>query len=131
MGYGLRWMAETSFSTFKRLCGDYMAINMGSIAGELAAKAGWKSPMRAYNPVCLNKLMRNRVTMYVRVRFKGLRKLLSSRMIMRLPRVYSLMFSWKNKGGIFFLALWSLTSYGKIGTEKVKNYGCSKSIYEI
>jgi len=42
MGYGgrWRWAAETAFSTFKRLCGEYcMAKNMENIAKELLAKA--------------------------------------------------------------------------------------------
>jgi hypothetical protein len=40
MGYGRRWAAETAFSTFKRLYGEYsMAKNMEKIAKELAAKA--------------------------------------------------------------------------------------------
>jgi transposase len=40
MGYGRRWSAETAFSTFKRLYGEYsMAKNMENIAKELAAKA--------------------------------------------------------------------------------------------
>ena len=40
MGYGRRWAAETAFSTFKRLYGEYcMAKNMESIAKELSAKA--------------------------------------------------------------------------------------------
>ena len=40
MGYGRRWAAETAFSTFKRLYGEYcMAKNMESISKELAAKA--------------------------------------------------------------------------------------------
>jgi hypothetical protein len=40
MGYGRRWAAETAFSTFKRLYGEYsMARNMENIAKELAAKA--------------------------------------------------------------------------------------------
>jgi hypothetical protein len=40
MGYGRRWAAETAFSTFKRLYGEYsMAKNMETITKELAAKA--------------------------------------------------------------------------------------------
>jgi len=40
MGYGRRWAAETAFSTFKRLYGEYsMAKNMEKIAKELSAKA--------------------------------------------------------------------------------------------
>jgi hypothetical protein len=40
MGYGRRWSAETAFSTFKRLYGEYsMAKNMENIAKELMAKA--------------------------------------------------------------------------------------------
>ena len=40
VGYGRRWAAETAFSTFKRLYGEYcMAKNMETIAKELAAKA--------------------------------------------------------------------------------------------
>jgi len=40
MGYGRRWSAETAFSTFKRLYGEYsMAKNMENIAKELSAKA--------------------------------------------------------------------------------------------
>jgi hypothetical protein len=40
MGYGRRWSAETAFSTFKRLYGEYcMAKNMENISKELAAKA--------------------------------------------------------------------------------------------
>jgi hypothetical protein len=40
MGYSRRWSAETAFSTFKRLYGEYsMAKNMENIAKELAAKA--------------------------------------------------------------------------------------------
>jgi hypothetical protein len=40
MGYGRRWSAETAFSTFKRLYGEYcMARSMENIAKELSAKA--------------------------------------------------------------------------------------------
>jgi len=40
MGYGRRWSAETAFSTFKRLYGEYsMAKNMETITKELSAKA--------------------------------------------------------------------------------------------
>jgi len=40
MGYGRRWAAETAFSTFKRLYGEYsMARSMENIAKELSAKA--------------------------------------------------------------------------------------------
>ena len=40
MGYGRRWAAETAFSTFKRLYGEYsMAKNMENITKELSAKA--------------------------------------------------------------------------------------------
>jgi len=40
MGYGRRWSAETAFSTFKRLYGEYcMAKNMETITKELMAKA--------------------------------------------------------------------------------------------
>jgi hypothetical protein len=40
MGYGRRWSAETAFSTFKRLYGEYcMAKNMENISKELMAKA--------------------------------------------------------------------------------------------
>jgi len=40
MGYGRRWSAETAFSTFKRLYGEYsMDKNMENIAKELMAKA--------------------------------------------------------------------------------------------
>jgi hypothetical protein len=40
MGYGRRWSAETAFSTFKRLYGEYsMAKNMENISKELSAKA--------------------------------------------------------------------------------------------
>jgi len=40
MDYGRRWSAETAFSTFKRLYGEYsMAKNMENIAKELMAKA--------------------------------------------------------------------------------------------
>jgi hypothetical protein len=40
MGYGRRWSAETAFSTFKRLYGEYcMAKNTENIAKELSAKA--------------------------------------------------------------------------------------------
>jgi hypothetical protein len=40
MGYGRRWIAETSFATFKRLYGGHcMAKGMESISGELMAKA--------------------------------------------------------------------------------------------
>ena len=40
MGYGRRWAAETAFSTFKRLYGEYcMAKNMESISKEMMAKA--------------------------------------------------------------------------------------------
>jgi hypothetical protein len=40
MGYGRRWAAETAFSTFKHLYGEYcMAKNMENIAKELSAKA--------------------------------------------------------------------------------------------
>jgi hypothetical protein len=39
-GYGRRWAAETAFSTFKRLYGEYcMLKGMESIAKELTAKA--------------------------------------------------------------------------------------------
>ena len=39
-GYGRRWAAETAFSTFKRLYGEYcMSKNMEAIAEEIAAKA--------------------------------------------------------------------------------------------
>jgi transposase len=39
-GYGRRWAAETAFSTFKRLYGEYcMARSMENIAKELSAKA--------------------------------------------------------------------------------------------
>jgi hypothetical protein len=40
MGYGRRWTAETAFSTFKRLYGEYcMAKSMENITKELSAKA--------------------------------------------------------------------------------------------
>jgi hypothetical protein len=40
MGYGRRWTAETAFSTFKRLYGEYcMARSMENITKELSAKA--------------------------------------------------------------------------------------------
>jgi hypothetical protein len=40
MGYGRRWAVETSFSTFKRLYGEYcMARSMENIAREMMAKA--------------------------------------------------------------------------------------------
>jgi len=40
VGYGGRWAAETAFSAFKRLCGEYcMAKNIEAISRELAAKA--------------------------------------------------------------------------------------------
>jgi hypothetical protein len=40
MGYGRRWSAETAFSTFKRLYGEYcMAKNTENISKELMAKA--------------------------------------------------------------------------------------------
>ena len=38
-GYGRRWAAETAFSTFKRLLGEYsLARIMGCIRKELVAK---------------------------------------------------------------------------------------------
>ena len=40
MGYGRRWAAETTLSTFKRLFGEYcMSKAMPNIVKELAAKA--------------------------------------------------------------------------------------------
>jgi len=39
-GYGRRWSAETAFSTFKRLYGEYsMTKSMEDITKELSAKA--------------------------------------------------------------------------------------------
>jgi len=38
-GYGRRWMAETAFSTFKRLFGEHnLSRTMENIAHELVAK---------------------------------------------------------------------------------------------
>jgi hypothetical protein len=40
VNYGRRWSAETAFSTFKRLYGEYsMARSMENITKELSAKA--------------------------------------------------------------------------------------------
>jgi hypothetical protein len=50
-GYGQRWMAETAFSTFKRLFGEYVSsIKFKHMVGEMMIKASLYNLFTAMTP---------------------------------------------------------------------------------
>jgi len=50
--YGLRWMAETAFSTFKRLFGEHvMARSLPNMVREMLLKASLYNLFTSLNPV--------------------------------------------------------------------------------
>ena len=52
VGYGLRWMAETAFSTFKRLFGEHvMARQLSNMIREMLLKASFYNLFTSLNPV--------------------------------------------------------------------------------